>query len=56
MAQAWVLIFFVGASHAFTVSNVYSEASCNDLGKRIQQEWMYGNRPSFKCFPYDPRR
>lgn len=55
MAQAWVLIFGLSFNWSYTVSGIYSEAACNDLGKRIQQEYRLST-PEFKCFPYEPRR
>ena len=56
MAQAWVLIFGLGYNWAFTVPGIYSEESCFDLAKRIQQEWKITSAPDFKCFTYDPSR
>jgi hypothetical protein len=37
--MAWVLIFGLGYNWAFTVPGIVSESACNDLGRRLQQEW-----------------
>lgn len=49
--MAWVLIFGLGYNWAFTVPGIASEATCIDLGKRMQQEWTI-TPPSFKCYNY----
>lgn len=53
--MAWVLIFGLGYTWAFTISNIASETACIDLGKRMQLEWTVFLAPNFKCYQYQAK-